>query len=131
MELSNVSLQDLSYRARFDAVLTIDAMENVAQEDWPLVLSNLHRAMRDSAILYITVEDIAAAEIDAAFAALCERGAPAVHGEVVEGDVAGYHYDPGRDQVLRWFAAEGLHIVEEGFKQEDAGWAYHHFLLHG
>jgi hypothetical protein len=32
----------------------------------------------------------------AAFDAMAARGLPAVHGEVVEGNVAGYHYYPGR-----------------------------------
>ena len=53
-----------------------------------------------------------------------------MRGEVIEGDVAGYHYYPGRAQVLAWFATEGLEVVEEGFKQED-GWGYRHFVLRG
>ena len=54
------------------------------------------------------------------------QGIPAVRGEVIEGDVAGYHYYPGRERVLGWFAAEGLEIVEEGYKQEGGGWGYRH-----
>jgi len=53
---------------------------------------------------------------------------PSVRGQVIEGDVAGYHYYPGRDQVLDWLAAEGLSVDEEGFTQE-AGWGYRHFLV--
>ena len=53
---------------------------------------------------------------------------PAVSGEIVEGDVAGYHYYPGRERVIGWFAAEGLIVVDEGYKQEN-GWGYRHFLL--
>ena len=45
-----------------------------------------------------------------------------------EGDVAGYHYYPGRKQVVDWFAAEHLEVLDEAFKQED-GWGYRHFLL--
>jgi SAM-dependent methyltransferase len=130
-ELAHASLLDLDYAERFDAVLTIDAMENVAPEDWPQVLYNLHRALKADGALYMTVEEIAGGDITAAFAALRERGAPAVHGEVVEGDVAGYHYYPGRDQVLQWFASEGLRLVDEAFNQEAAGWGYHHFVLRG
>ena len=44
IELQHVGLQELAFVARFDAVMTIDAMENVAPEHWPLVLANLHRA---------------------------------------------------------------------------------------
>ena len=49
IELQHVGLQELAFVARFDAVMTIDALENVAPEDWPLVLANLHRAMRPAA----------------------------------------------------------------------------------
>jgi SAM-dependent methyltransferase len=128
VSLRQIALQDLAYRQQFDAVLTIDALENVPPEEWPLVLSNLHRAVRPGGFLYLTVEEIDQAAIDAAFEALSREGQPAVHGEVVEGDVAGYHYYPGRAQVLDWFAAEGLEVIEEGFKQ-DNGWGYRHFLL--
>ena len=34
----------------------------------------------------------------------------------------------GRLQVLDWFAAERLEILDEALKQED-GWGYRHFLL--
>src|SRR5207248_2002794 len=98
--LERISLQDLSYQQRFDAVLTIDALENVPPEEWPLVLANLHRAVRPSGFLYLTVEEIDSSAIDAAFEALSREGKPAVRGEV----------------------------VEEGVKQEN-GWGYRHFLL--
>jgi hypothetical protein len=51
-----------------------------------------------------------------------------VRGEVIEGNVAGYHFYPGSQRVREWFAAEGLEVLEEAFKQED-GWGYRHFLL--
>jgi ubiquinone/menaquinone biosynthesis C-methylase UbiE len=126
--LEQVALQDLSYTHEFDAVMTIDAMENIPPEDWPLVLANVHRAIRPGGFLYTTVEEIEESEIERAFEILSGRGVPAVRGEVVEGDVANYHYYPGRQRAVDWFAAEGLVIVEEGFKQED-GWGYRHFLL--
>lgn len=128
VSLEQVSLQDLSYTHEFDAVMTIDAMENVPPEDWPVVLANLHRAVRPGGHLYLTVEENDQSQIDQAFEALSERGLPAVPGEVMEGDVAGYHYYPGRERVVDWFRAEAWTIVDEGFKQED-GWGYRHFLL--
>lgn len=128
-ELHQIGLQELVFEHEFDAVMTVDAMENVFPEDWPLVLANLHRAARPGAHLYLTVEEIEAAEIDAAFEDLMARGLPAVHGEVIEGDVAGYHYYPGRDRVRGWLADEGLGIVAEDTQQLD-GWAYWHLLLH-
>jgi len=127
--LEQVALQDLSYVREFDAVLTVDAMENIPPEDWPLVLANLHRVVRPGGVMYLTVEEVEQAEIDRAFRSLSARGLPAVPGEIVEGDVAGYHYYPGREQAAEWFGREGLAILDEGFRQED-GWGYRHFLLH-
>jgi SAM-dependent methyltransferase len=128
IRLEQVGLQELMFDAEFDGAMTIDAMENVAPEDWPPVLAGLHRAVRPGAHLYLTVEEIDDADIDAAFLDSTSRGLPALRGEVIEGDTAGYHYYPGRDQVLRWLDAEGLDIVEEGLDQED-GWGYRHLLV--
>jgi hypothetical protein len=77
---------------------------------------------------YLTVEEVEQADIDQAFQGLSARGLPAVRGEIVEGDVAGYHYYPGREQAVEWFEQEGLVIVDEGFRR-DNGWGYRHFLL--
>jgi SAM-dependent methyltransferase len=126
--LEQVGLQELAFDAEFDGSMTIDAMENIPPEDWPLVLANLHRAVRPRGHLYLTVEHIDRAEIDAAFADSAAKGLPAVHGEVIEGDTAGYHYYPAREEVLGWLDAEGLDLVREGFDQED-GWGYWHLLV--
>jgi SAM-dependent methyltransferase len=126
--LEHKALQDLSYVQEFDAVMTIDAMENIPPEDWPPVLANLHRAVRPGGLIYLTVEEVDAWQIDQAFESLSARGLPAVRGEIVEGDVAGYHYYPGREQAVGWFAQEGLATVDETFRR-DNGWGYRHFLL--
>jgi SAM-dependent methyltransferase len=126
--LENVGLQELTYVAQFDGSMTVDAMENVPPEDWPVVLGNLHRAVRPGGHLYFTVEEVDEAEIDEAFAELSARRLPVVRGEVIEGDVAGYHYYPGRERVAQWLDAEGLVVVEDGYNQED-GWGYRHFLV--
>lgn len=126
--LEHVGLQELRFDGDFDAAMTIDAMENVAPEDWPMVLANLHRAIRPGGHLYLTVEEAAAAEIDAALTAARARGLPAVRGEIVEGHVAGYHYYPGRAQVIRWIDVTGFEVVKEGFDQEE-GWGYWHVLV--
>lgn len=128
VRLDQVALQDLAYVREFDAVITVDAMENVPPEDWPGVLAGLHRAVRPGGVMYLTVEEQDQPEIDRAFESLSARGLPAVRGEIVEGDVAGYHYYPGREQVVRWLGGEGLAVIDEGFKWED-GWGYRHFLL--
>jgi ubiquinone/menaquinone biosynthesis C-methylase UbiE len=128
IELQQVGLQELAFVARFDAVMTIDALENVAPEDWPLVLANLHRAMRPRSHLYLTVEEQDQEDLEAAYAKLVISGLPAVPGEVVEGDVAGYHFYPHRKQVLAWLDSENLELIDEHYKKED-GWGYRHFLL--
>jgi len=40
--------------------------------------------------------------IEEAFATLTARWLLAVRGEITEGDVADYHYYPGRDRVIDW-----------------------------
>ena len=123
------SLQDLSYSGEFDAAVTIDAMENVPPEDWPRVLANLRDAVRPGGVLYFTVEElIDEGSVDQAFQALSGRGLPAVRGEVVEGDVAGYHYYPNRERVLAWVAAAGLDVLDEDYGATN-DWGYRHFLL--
>ena len=126
--LHQVGLQELAFEDEFDGVMTVDAMENVFPEDWPLVLSNLRRAARPSGHLYLTVEEIDEAAIDAAYAEQTERGLPAVRGEVVEGDTAGYHFYPGRAQVRAWLADEGLIVMAED-TADHGDWGYWHLLL--
>jgi SAM-dependent methyltransferase len=126
--LDQVGLQELSFDAEFDGAMTIDAMENVPPEEWPLVLANLHRAIRPGAHLYLTVEEADDARIEAGLAHARELGLPAIRGEVTEDYAAGYHYYPDRERVMAWFADEGLEPVAERFDQED-GWGYRHWLL--
>ena len=128
ISLEHCRLQDLSYDGEFDAVVTIDALENVPPEDYPMVLANLRRAARPGGVLYMTVEEANQARIDEAFESQTARGMPAVHGEVVEGNVAGYHYYPGRERVLGWLADADLDVFDEAYGPED-GWGYRHFLL--
>ena len=128
IRLEHGGLQDLAFDAEFDGSMTIDAMENIPPEDWPLVLANLHRAVRPGAHLYLTVEEIDHSEIDAAFTDNRAKGLPAVHGEVIEGDSAGYHYYPSREQVLAWLAAEDLTVVREALGRVQ-DWDYRHLLL--
>jgi ubiquinone/menaquinone biosynthesis C-methylase UbiE len=128
--LHQVGLQELSFWDEFDAAMTIDAMENVPPEDWPLVLTNLQRAVRPGGRLYLTVEEKTDdAVLAEAYTSLTERGLPAVEGEIVEGDVvAGYHYYPIRDQVLTWLDETGWQVVDEDFTPEN-GWGYRHLLV--
>jgi SAM-dependent methyltransferase len=127
-DLRELGLQDMAFDGMFDAAMTVDAMENIPPEDWPVVLRNLRRAVRAGGYLYITVEEIDDHEIEAAWRVNRDLGIPAVRGEVVEGDTAGYHYYPGRPKVLDWLAAEGLEVVEDASDQQD-GWVYWHIFL--
>jgi SAM-dependent methyltransferase len=126
--LELMALQDLPYVRGFDAVMTVDAMEHIPPDDWPLVLANVHRAVRPGGVMYLTVEEQDAPKIEQAFETLTARGLPVVRAEVVEGGSGGYHYYPARDQAAAWFRREGLRIVDEGYQRED-GWGYRHFLL--
>jgi SAM-dependent methyltransferase len=87
-----------------DAVLCVDAMENVGPEDWPPVLGGLHRLLRPGAPAYLTVE-------------LPEEALPdpvdprQMPGELVG---AGYHYYPSRQQVRGWLADAGFAVADEG-----------------
>ncbi len=128
--LEEVGLQELAVEAAFDAVLTIDAMENVGPEDWPIVLANLRRAAKPGGLLYMTVEEFYdEAAKDAALATLTAAGAPAVRGEVVEGDVAGYHFYPDHDRILAWLAAAALEVIEDVPERVEGDWGYRHLLL--
>jgi SAM-dependent methyltransferase len=127
-DLRVVGLQELAFDGRFDAAMTVDGMEHVPPDDWPDVVANLARALRPGGHLYLTLEEIDDAAVDAAFDALVHAGVPAVRGEVIEGDVAAYHYYPGREQALEWLRTAGFEPVAEAFDQE-ADWGYRHLLL--
>lgn len=126
--LEHVGLQELSFVDEFDGAITVDAMEHIPPEDWPLVLENLARAVRPGRHLYLTVEEIDDAAIDESFAAAQSGHVPAVRGEVTEGDTGGYHYYPGRERVRVWLAGHSLEVVDEADDPLD-GWGYWHLLL--
>jgi SAM-dependent methyltransferase len=76
VSLEHISLQELSYAGRFDAVLTIDAMQHIPPEDWPGVLANLHRAARPGGSVYLTVHELDASGHEKI--PVCGQLAPAV-----------------------------------------------------
>ena len=123
--LERVGLQELAFDGEFDAVMCIDAMENIPPEDWPRVLGNLRRALRPGGHLYLTVEQVDDEELDAELADATARGLPVVRGEESRD---GYHYYPSREQVGHWLAEAGLEVVAEDYTaREDYG--YLHLLL--
>jgi SAM-dependent methyltransferase len=127
-ELVQTGLQELDFVDAFDGALTVDAMENVPPEDWPTVVANVRRALHPGASWYVTIEETSDSDLADALGRLSAGGQPAVHGEVIEGDVAGYHFYPGRERAMAWLSDGGFTILAEEFEQQD-GWGYRHFLL--
>jgi len=97
--IEKMGLQEMSYVARIDAAICMDAMENVPPEDWLQVLNNLNRALKPQAYLYFTVEVADEKEIEQAFDAAQALGLPVEYGEWA--DEEGYHYYPELAQVKK------------------------------
>ena len=72
--LERVGLQELDFAAEFDAVMCVDAMENIPPEDWPRVAANLARAVRPGGHVYLTVEQVDDEELDRELADATARG---------------------------------------------------------
>jgi len=117
-----LALQDLAgaedLRGRFDGLLCVDALENIAPEDWPGAVAGLAAALKPRTPAYVTVE-------------VQDGPLPApvdprqVAGEDFEGgELGGYHYYPARAQARDWLVTAGFGVQDE----QDADY-YQHFLL--
>jgi hypothetical protein len=116
----------MAYSERFDGAICMDAMENVPPEDWPLVLSNFHRALKPHGYFYFTAETLENAEVDEvrqAFERFQQAGLPIVYGEWPDEEV--YHYHPTTQQVREWAQQAGFEILKDGNGEI---W-YYHLLL--
>ena len=122
--LEKVGLQELAFDGEFDAVMCVDAMENIPPEDWPTVVANLRRALRPGGHLYLTVEEVDDRELDRRQAEATARGLPVVRGEESR---EGYHYYPSRDQVAAWLDDAGLKVDAREYSPGD-GYGYLHLL---
>ncbi len=123
VQFGKVGLQEMAYREVFDGAICMDAMENVCPEDWPLVLSNFHRALKQHGYLYFTAETIENAdenEIKQAFESSQQAGLPVVYGEWPDEGV--YHYHPTNQQVKEWTQQAGFEVLKEGNGEI---WYYH------
>ena len=120
--IGKIAMQDMGYQAAFDSAVCMDAMELIFPEDWPLVLNNLHRAIKPSGYLYFTVELLDEEELDNALVAARQLGLPVVYGEWVPEDR--YHYYPKIEQVKEWVQQAGFRLIDETVGDE-----YHHFLV--
>jgi SAM-dependent methyltransferase len=125
VDTEKVGLQQLNMDAEFDAVMCIDAMEFVFPEDWPLVMSNMRRALRPGGHLYLTVELVGEPELHEAFADATARGLPVVPGESVFR--GGYHLYPPVTQVATWVGEAGLHAIEDAHS-DHGSYGYFHLL---
>jgi SAM-dependent methyltransferase len=127
VQVRKLSLQDLDYESAFDAVMCIDAIEGISPEDWPLVLSNFHRALRPGGHLYLTVEMTDADWLRKTFADATSRDLPVVPGEdITRGEE--YHYYPPLSQVREWLAAGKFTILEEAHSDgAHPSYSYQHF----
>lgn len=128
VRLEHVGLQELAFEGAFDAAMCVDAMEHVPPEEWPLVLTNLRRAIRPDAHLYLTVEQVDRSRLEQAFDEATAAGLPVVFGDRADDATGGYHHYPSRKQVRRWLADAELTLVEEGDEELD-GYGYHHLLV--
>lgn len=123
VRFEKVRLQEMAYREVFDGAICMDAMENVCPEDWPLVLSNFHRALKQRGYLYFTAETIENAdenEIKQAFERALQAGLPVIYGEWPDAGV--YHYHPTNRQVKDCAQHAGFEILREGNGEM---WYYH------
>jgi ubiquinone/menaquinone biosynthesis C-methylase UbiE len=128
VRLVHVGLQEVAFDGEFDAAMCIDAMEHVPPEEWPLVLGNLHRAIRPGGHLYLTVEQVDRERIARAFDEATAQGLRVVFGDRVDDGAGGYHHYPTHEQVGRWLHDAGLTVVAEDDEWLD-GYGYHHLLV--
>jgi ubiquinone/menaquinone biosynthesis C-methylase UbiE len=122
VQFEKIGLQEMPYQEVFSGAICMDAMENVCPEDWPLVLSNFYRAIKQQGYLYFTVEIADENEVKEAFNRAQQSGLPVVYGEWPDESV--YHYYPSIQQVKEWIRQAGLDLLKEGDGDD-----YYHFLL--
>jgi 2-polyprenyl-3-methyl-5-hydroxy-6-metoxy-1,4-benzoquinol methylase len=137
-----IGLQEMDFQTAFDGIICMDAMEHICPEDWPIILTNFHNALRQGGVLYITVDAQKLKEDSKAYERAKLMGLPVVFGEVVDEldsafteamalealdlntlsyerlDHTVYHYHPSMEQVRLWYGQAGLAIEEEGSSDE-------------
>ncbi len=123
VQFEHVGLQEMPFQEAFDGAICMDAMEHVFPEDWPLVLGNLHRALKQQGYFYFTVEIADEGDVKQAFDKAQQAGLPVVYGECP--DEGAYHYYPARQQVKEWIRQAGFRVLKEGEGDE-----YNHLLVH-
>jgi SAM-dependent methyltransferase len=133
-KFEKVGLQELTYDSAFYGASCMDALEGFPPEDWPLVLANIHRALKPDGYFYFTVElPESEEELAKVNAEARAAGHPVVNREYyLEGNQAdwaqegAYHYYPEIAQVRTWLSQAGFEIIEE-MAGEDS--EYFHFIV--
>ena len=123
VQFEKVGLQEMPFQEVFNGAICMDAMEHVCPEDWPLVLRNFHRALKQRGYLYFTVEIADENSVKQAFNRAQQAGLPVVYGEWPDEVV--YHYYPARQQVKEWIRQAGFEVLKEG-----DGDGYNHLLVY-
>jgi cyclopropane fatty-acyl-phospholipid synthase-like methyltransferase len=108
--VEHVGLQELSFVDAFDAIMCMDAMENVFPEDWPLILDHFAQALHAHGPLYLTVEITTKDDLDSAYEAGQRLGLPLIYGEYAHH--GGYHYYPTDEQVHAWLANASFKVLD-------------------
>lgn len=122
VRVEKLGLQEISFDAAFDGIMCMDAMEFVSPEDWPLVLTNFHRALKSNGHLYFTVELISTEAREHSHHESLKQGLPVVEGEYAHEGY--YHYYPTLEQVRIWISQASFTLLDEG-----EGDDYQHFLV--
>lgn len=120
--VEHLGMQEMTFIDQFDALICVDAMENVFPEDWSLVLANFARALHTQGYLYLTVEIESDAELQLAYEAGQRLGLPLIYGEYAHH--GGYHHYPTDEQVRAWLVAAGFVLLDTS-----EGDDYRHYLL--
>ena len=122
VRVEKLGLQEIAFDAEFDGIMCMDAMEFVSPEDWPVVLSNFHRALKSHGHLYFTVEIISPGAREHSYRESLKQSLPVVEGEYAHEGY--YHYYPTLEQVRAWISQSSFTLLAE-----DEGDEYQHFLV--
>ncbi|MSR90412.1 class I SAM-dependent DNA methyltransferase [Inconstantimicrobium porci] len=105
-----LGMQEISFENKFDAVICMDAMENIFPEDWELVIGNFKKSLKENGILYFTVELEDEEVIKDKFNEAVKINLPVKYGEVA---LEGYHYYPTEEFVKACLVNNGFKLLKQ------------------
>jgi len=142
LRYAKMGLQEMDFQAAFDGIICMDAMEHICPEDWPVILSKFHQALKPKGVIYITVDALELDDYRESYERAKAKGLPVVYGEVVDeldeayaeamalepldlntlsyerADHTVYHYKPSMEQVRIWYDQAGFTIEDEATTDE-------------